>query len=95
MVNKFVYENNVKWTTSKKNHECFVWHQVVFKPPFPLPLPHPKNCDFEMQNLVSENQKKSFRCPYFREEGGGLAAYQNVLIFYVLIRGRREGVLVD
>ena len=33
-----------------------------------------------------------FRCPYFWEEGGGQEGYQNVLIFYVLIKGGREGV---
>ena len=33
-----------------------------------------------------------FRCPYYWEEGGGQEGYQNVLIFYVLIKGGREGV---
>ena len=40
-------------------------------------------------------QNKLFMFPYFREEGGGQEGYQNVLIFYVLIRGRREGVKVN
>ena len=45
-----------------------------------------------MQNLVSENQKKKFRCPDFREEGGVQAGYQNVLIFYVQIWGEGGGL---
>ena len=45
-----------------------------------------------MQNLVSENREKNFRCPYFREEGGGQVVKPDVLIFHVFIRGRREGV---
>ena len=39
--------------------------------------------------------KNIFKCPYFREELAGLAVDQSVLIFYVLIRGSREGVSVN
>ena len=46
----------------------------------------------KMQKLVSGNPQKMFRCPYYWEEGGGQEGYQNVLIFYVLIKGGREGV---
>ena len=42
--------------------------------------------------VSSVNSSKKFRCPYFREEGGGQTGCQNVFIFYVLIMGRREGV---
>ena len=49
-------------------------------------------CSLKIQKLVSGNAQKMFRCPYFWEEGGGQEGYQNVLIFYVLIKGGREGV---
>ena len=42
--------------------------------------------------VSSVNPPKKFRCPYFREEGGGQTGCQNVFIFYVLIMGGREGV---
>ena len=45
-----------------------------------------------MEKLVSGNPQKMFRCPYYWEEGGGQEGYHNVLIFYVLIMGGREGV---
>ena len=48
-----------------------------------------------MENLVIETQNKLFICPYFRQEGGGQAGCQNVLIFYVFIMGGREGVQVN
>ena len=38
--------------------------------------------------VSSVNPPKKFRCPYFREEGGGQAGCQNVFIFYVIIGGR-------
>ena len=47
------------------------------------------------KNLVVETQNKLFICPYFREEVGGQEGYQNVLIFYVLTRGRREWVNIN
>ena len=53
-----------------------------------------QKCRFKahkMQNLVTENPEKNFRCPDFREEGGGPTWYQNVLIFNVLIRGGGRG----
>ena len=37
--------------------------------------------------VSSVNPPKKFRCPYFREEGGGQAGCKNVFIFYVLIMG--------
>ena len=43
-------------------------------------------------NVSSVTPQKKFRCPYFREEGGGQTGCQNVFIFYVLIMGGREGV---
>ena len=49
---------------------------------------------FLMESAIivsSVNPPKNFRCPYFREEGGGQAGYQNVFIFYVLIMVGREG----
>ena len=45
--------------------------------------------------VSSVTPPKKFRCPYFREEGGGQERYKNFLIFYFLIRGRREGVQVN
>ena len=56
-----------------------------------LSSPPPRNCVLKIENFVIETQNKLFICPYFRKEGGGQEGYQNVLIFYVLIRGRREG----
>ena len=35
--------------------------------------------------VSSVKSPKKFRCPYFREEGGGQAGCQNVFIFYVLM----------
>ena len=52
-------------------------------------------CGLKMQNLVSWKLPKNVRFPYFREEGGGQERYKNFLIFYFLIRGRREGVQVN
>ena len=49
-------------------------------------------CGLKLQKLVSGTPQKMFRCPYFWEEGGGQEGSQNVLIFYVLIKGGREGV---
>ena len=48
-----------------------------------------------MENLIIEMQNKLFICPYFREVGGGQEGYQNVLIFYVLTRGRWEWVNIN
>ena len=42
--------------------------------------------------VSSVTPPKKFRCPYFREEGGGQTGCQNVFIFYVLIMGEMEGV---
>ena len=50
------------------------------------------DCGLKIKNLVSGNHKQILGCPYFRKEGGGQEGYQNILIYYVLIRGRREGV---
>ena len=48
-------------------------------------------CGLKLQKLVSGTPPKMFRCPYFWEEGGGQEGYQNVLIFYVLIKGGGRG----
>jgi len=51
----------------------------------------------QFENLIwfLENSRNNVRFPYFREEGGGQERYKNFLIFYFLIRGRREGVQVN
>ena len=41
--------------------------------------------------VSSVKSPKKFRCPYFREEGGGQTGCQNVLIFYVIIMGGGRG----
>ena len=53
------------------------------------------DCGLIIQNLVSWKLPKNVRFPYFRGEGGGPEKYKNFLIFYFLIRGRREGVKVN
>ena len=49
------------------------------------------HCGLKLPIVVFGTPQNMLRFPYFRKEGGGQVVKQNVLIFNVFIRGRREG----